>query len=121
MSDKEWNPENVFDVLGSERARHILALASVEPMSADDLAEGCDTSLPTVYRRVDALQEYDLLREEVKIDADGNHYKTFETTLERICFEVEDGGFDIQIELQRDLVDQFEQFWEDFGESKDDA
>lgn len=109
---KEWEPETVFDVLGSEHARQILALASLEPMSAEDLADHCETSLPTVYRRVNALLEYDLLREETQIDEDGNHFKLFETNLERICFEIEEGGFNIDITLRRDLTDQFDEFWE---------
>lgn len=112
---KEWDPETIFDVLGSEHARKILALSSREPMDADALAEQCDTSLPTVYRRVNALQEYDLLQEETHIDADGNHYKTFQTNLQRICFEVNDGGFDIDIALRRDLTDRFDEFWGGLG------
>ena len=117
---KEWEPETIFDVLGSERARRILALASVKPVSADELSDGLDASLPTIYRRVNALQEYDLLREETRIDTDGNHFKAFTTNLERICFEVEDGGFDIDIELRRDMVDQFEDFWTDLERSGED-
>ncbi|MDX1748356.1 MAG: helix-turn-helix domain-containing protein [Halobacteriales archaeon] len=61
---KEWDPETIFDVLGSEHARSILTVSSQEPMDAEALAEACDTSLPTVYRRVNALQEYDLLDRE---------------------------------------------------------
>lgn len=33
---KEWEPETIFDVLGSERARRILSIATVRPVSADD-------------------------------------------------------------------------------------
>lgn len=121
MGRKEWEPESVLDVFGSEYARQILALASVEPMSAEELAEHCDVSLPTIYRRVNALLEYDLLQEETEIDADGAHYKVFETNLKRICFEVEDGGFAIDIELEQDVVDQFTDFWDDLDESRSDV
>jgi len=114
---KEWDPETIFDVLGSERARRILALASVQPVSADRIAEHTDMSLPTIYRRVNALEEYDLLEADTRIDTDGNHYKTFETNLERVCFEIEDGGFDVDIRLRRDMVDQFEEFWGDLESS----
>lgn len=86
-------------------------------MSAQDLADACDTSLPTIYRRVNALLEYDLLQEETQIDEDGNHYKTFETNLERIVFEINDGGVDIDIELRKDLVDQFDEFWRDLEDA----
>lgn len=118
---KEWEPETIFDVIGSEYARQILALGSHEPMSADELADRCGTSLPTVYRRVNALLEYDLLQEESRIDAEGNHYKEFETNLRRICFEVDAGGFDIDIQLRHDMVDRFERFWGDLEESSSGA
>lgn len=117
---KEWEPETIFDVLGSERARRILSIASVRPVSADDLATAIDASLPTVYRRVNALLDYDLLKENTQIDAEGNHYKTYETNLQRICFEVADGGFTVDIQLRRDLVDQFEDFWSDL-EGRDES
>ena len=119
---KEWEPETIFDVLGSERARRILSIASVRPVSANELATAIDTSLPTVYRRVNALLDYDLLREETNIDAEGNHYNTYATNLQRVCFEVDDGGFTVDIQLRRDMVDQFEDFWSDLegGQSSDE-
>lgn len=114
---KEWEPETVFDVLESDVARRILVLASREPMSADELADGCDASLPTIYRRVNVLLEYDFLTEDRELDSDGNHYKTFETALERITFEIEGDGISVTLDRRRSLLDQFEDFWSDLGES----
>lgn len=103
----EWEPETVFDVLGNEHVRQILALASVKPVSADELADHTDASQPTVYRRVNVLQEYDMLAEQRQLDDEGNHYKTYRTTLQEVCFAVEDGGFTVEVELRRDLVERF--------------
>ena len=114
---KEWEPETVFDVLESDVARRILVLASREPKSADDLAAGCDASLPTVYRRVNVLLEYDFLTEDRELDADGNHYKTFETALERITFEIDGDGISASLDRRQSILDQFEEFWSDLGES----
>lgn len=110
---KQWEPDNVFDVLGDEYARQIVALASLEPVSAQDLADYCETSLPTVYRRLDILDEYDMIEEQVQVDDEGHHYKTFATSLDRVCFEVEEGSFHIDIELEKDLADRFGEFWRD--------
>ena len=110
---RDWDPESVFDVLGNEQVRKILALTSVKPMSVQDLAENLDSSRPTVYRRVNACQEYDLVAEDTQIDGDGNHYNVYEANLERITFELEEGGFNVDIELRHDLVDQFGDFWSD--------
>lgn len=107
----EWDPTTVFDVLGNEHARQILALASVQPVSAEDLAAHTDASQATVYRRVNVCQEYDMLREETELDDVGNHYKTYRTALETVQFEVEEGGFTIEIELRQDVVGRFSEEW----------
>lgn len=120
MGDKQWEAENVFDLFGDELVRQILVLASEQPMAADDLAAHLDSSLPTIYRRVDALTDYDLLDEEVAITDDGNHYTTYETTLKRVTFEVDAGGYDIRVQRRESLVDQFGAFWEDLDRSSPD-
>lgn len=120
MPDKEWDAENVFDLFGDAIVRHILVLASQKPMAADELAEHLDVSLPTVYRRVDTLANYDLLEEDVELTEDGNHYTTYETTLRQVTFELESGGYNIDIKLRQPLVDQFEAFWEGLDQSSPD-
>lgn len=117
MGEKEWNPTEVFDLFGDDLSRRILILASEEPVSADEIATTLDTSHPTVYRRINALAEYDLVREHQMIDADGNHFKTFETTLRRIAFEVDEGGYNIDIQMRQDLVEQFSDFWSGLSSS----
>lgn len=117
MGEKEWAPMDVFDLFGDALTRRILVIASEQPLSADELAGSLDTSHPTVYRRINALLEYDLLKERQQIDAEGNHYKTFETTLNRIAFEIDDGGYDIDIRMRQSIVDQFGDLWSDLGES----
>lgn len=118
MGEKEWTPDTIFDVFGDDLARDILVLASQQPVSAEELAAHCEVSLPTVYRRAQTLCDYDLLQTHQEIDADGNHYKTFETTLEQITFAIEGGGYTIDIELRDSLVDRFEAFWEDLEQSR---
>jgi Fe2+ or Zn2+ uptake regulation protein len=94
-------------VLASETARRVLAATSVRAMSAQELGEVCDTSLPTVYRRVNALVEYDMLSAELEVDTDGTQYKRYTNDLERIEVLVDDGSFNVNIEIETDAVDQF--------------
>jgi len=101
----DWDPETLFDVLGSEEVRRILALADREPTSAGELADRLDVSQPTVYRRLDACEAYDLVERGTTIDDEGNHYQVYETNLERLCYVVDDGGFDVHVELRQDVVD----------------
>lgn len=104
---KEWDPNDIFEVLASEHARKILAAASVRPVSAQELENICETSLPTVYRRVNALIAYDLLSEHMEVEPDGNHYNTYTSDLKEVRIRVEDGGLNVNIEIQKDSVDQF--------------
>jgi DNA-binding transcriptional ArsR family regulator len=118
MGDKEWTPENVLDVFGDSLARRILVIASERPVSAEELSENLDVSPPTVYRRLNALSEHDLLREDQQIDGDGNHYTAYETTLDRVAFEIEDGEYAIDVQLRQGLVEGFEAFWSDLDRSR---
>ena len=104
---EQWQPEALFDVLCSDYARRILVAAEREPRSASELAEGCNTSLPTIYRRVEAVVEHDLLEEELRIDPSGNHYSVYATNFEGVRFAVESKRFTVDVELKRDLVDRF--------------
>lgn len=109
----EWDPEAVVDVLASETSRQILMLARDEPVSAREIARQCEASLPTVYRQLDLLVEQDLLAEEMQIDPGGDHYNTFETDLDHVCFEIDAGRFDVEISFGRDVIDKFGELWSD--------
>lgn len=101
----EWDADTLFDVFERKTAREILALTSLEPMSAQALADRTDESEPTTYRRIDALTEHDLLEEKTRMDEEGNHYSVYETNLETVCFHLEDGGFTIDVTHRRELVE----------------
>lgn len=110
MSETENSPEELLDVFGDERARRILLLTSDSPMSATALADELDVSRPTVYRRVNTLVKCGLLREDVEIDIDGHHYRTFEAVLNEITFSVEDGHLRVTVGVNESLVDRFDGF-----------
>lgn len=118
MGEKEWDPSNVFDVFGDRLARRLLVLASQRAAPADELADALDVSEPTVYRRLNELGEYDLVAEHQQIDADGHHYKTYETTLRQVTLEIDRGGYNVDLELRQDLVDSFDSFWTELEQSQ---
>lgn len=120
---KPWNPDDIFDVLASEDVRRILVATSVRPMSAEELAEICDRSLATVYRRLDAISEYDLLSEESAVDPDGTQYSEYRNDLNEITVSVEEGELTVDIDIERDTVDRFAEPIGDLeraGETTDD-
>lgn len=117
MSESDSDPSSVVDVFGDQLTRQILFAASERAMSAEEIASTFDTSTPTVYRRLDAMLDHDLLEVHQEIDPEGNHYKTFETSLRRVTLEIEDGEYTINIEMREGLVDQFSAFWAELGEN----
>lgn len=68
---------DAIDVLGDEYACRILAALGQEPMAAVELAEACDASRATVYRRLDRLESAGLVASRTRLRPDGNHRKRF--------------------------------------------
>ena len=114
---KDWNPSSLFEVFGDSLAREILVVASEQPVSAEAIGNHADASLPTVYRRLDTLTELDMLAERRHVDPDGNQYREFETALQGVTLEIDDGGIDVDIRIRRDISDRFKAFWNELEET----
>lgn len=113
MGQKEWRPSTVLDVFADSVARNTLVVANIQPVSANQLAETLDVSPPTIYRRIDPLVEANLLKERQRVDPDGNQHKEYETVLEEVTVAIENDGYTVDIQVDRDLTDDFEAFWSD--------
>lgn len=109
---EDWELDELFEILSDKYAQEILLATSLEKMSAKELIERCDASRATVYRRIDMLIEQDLLKEEMKLDPQGNHYKIYEINLDHIEIDVDEGRFDVEITLHEDVADRFTRLWE---------
>ncbi|SFR90537.1 Helix-turn-helix domain-containing protein [Halomicrobium zhouii] len=110
---EETELATVVELLDDEYARAILAATSIEPMSASELAERCDASPPTVYRRLDRLREQDLVEAAQQLDPEGHHYEVFSARLARLEVELDDGDYQIEIERrERDAADRFTELFE---------
>lgn len=107
--------EDILDTIGDQHAREVLAAISREPKSAKDLAEECDLSLPTVYRRIEMLDEYSLVTNETLVADDGNHYKVYQSNFESTVITLEDDEYKVRIYREENLPDRFSQLWDDLG------
>jgi predicted transcriptional regulator len=107
--------EDVLDTIGDQHARQVLAAISREPKSAKELADECDLSLPTVYRRIEMLEEYDLVRDRTLVAEDGNHYKVYESNFESTVISLEDDEYQMQIYREENLPDRFSQLWDELN------
>ena len=113
---------DILDLLSDEYARDILAATSVKPMSAKQLADQCEMSQPTVYRRVEWLREHGLIEEQTRIETGGNDYGVFAATLSEFSLALADGDFETDIERteppafpgqdEQDTADRFTKMWE---------
>ena len=115
----QWDPGGIFEVLASEESRRILAAASVRPVSAQELEQVCEVSLPTIYRRLDVLVEYDLLSEERIVKHEQDQSKRYSTDLEELTVEISDGELDVNLAIKKDTVDKFGELFRDLSEGSD--
>jgi predicted transcriptional regulator len=111
----ERSIEDVLDTIGDQHARTVLAAISREPRSAKELAESCDLSLPTIYRRLELLQDHNLVTEQTAVAEDGNHYKVYECNFDSTVIRLEDDEYDVRIYRKENLPDRFTQLWDDLG------
>ena len=105
----------VFELLNDEYARSILTETSTKPMSAKELSQRCDTSLTTVYRCVEKLEEAGLLAERTRPRSDGHHDTVYVASLDEFSVRLRDGELDFEIEHRdEDAADRLIDLWEMF-------
>lgn len=110
---EESDVREIAALLEDEYAHAILRHTSDQVMSASELSDACDASVSTIYRRIERLQEYDLLAEQLQLDRDGHHYKTYSARLERITIELVDGAFELEVTHRpEDAADRFTDLFE---------
>jgi predicted transcriptional regulator len=91
------SPAELLELLDAEYTQEILEAVGREAKSARELAERCGASRPTVYRRLNSLQEAGLVDTEMEYDADGHHRAVFEATLEAVSVDVTGDGLSVTV------------------------
>lgn len=102
----------VLDLLADPYARRILTAANDEPMTAKALSDACDASLPTIYRRVDVLNDHGLLEETRTVDPDGSHRSVYRTAVESVHASLEGDELQVVVDTRDDLASNFTDLWE---------
>jgi DNA-binding HxlR family transcriptional regulator len=97
-ADGTVTPATVLEVLDAAYTQDILEAIQPEPKSARELAEECGASRPTVYRRLNSLQDAGLVGTDMLVDADGHHRTVFEPTVERVAVELTDAGLAVRVD-----------------------
>jgi predicted ArsR family transcriptional regulator len=96
----------VVGLLDDEYARAILTATSDEAMSATELAEVCDISTSTAYRRLERLEEAGLVEPTMTYDADGYHRKEFRATLRSATVTLDGGNVDATVDVTESDTDR---------------
>lgn len=110
---EESPPADVFALLDDEYARGILLATNTKPMSVPQLSTELEASRSTVYRRIEQLEELDLLSESTKVDEDGHHHGVYEAKLNRVVVKLGEDEFELTVTRSDHPADKFTAIWED--------
>jgi predicted transcriptional regulator len=108
--------EDILDTIGDDYARDILVALRDEPRPAKELAAVCDISLPTVYRRLELLEEHDLVTSTTRVDDSGNEFRRYECNFERTVISLADDAYTVRIYRSENLPGRFSRLWDDLGQ-----
>lgn len=110
-------PAALFDILGDRCSRMIFLMLREKPMSAKDIASRCEASLPTVYRRVNTLNDHDLVLERTRISDDGSHYTVYENNVNELLIRLGDDGFKVDVNLKEEMSEGVAGVWDDMRDA----
>ena len=96
--------DELLDILGDTESRALLVALQRESQSAKELGETADLSLPTVYRRLDRLSEYDLVTSTTEVRADGTHYRQYQCTFDETTVSLTADGFHVTLTLDENVL-----------------
>jgi len=97
--------DELFALLGDEYVTDILQALSSGEMPARAIADECDMSRPTVYRRLERLNEAGVVASRLRPESDGHHRQQFRLVLEGVAVQFCEDGFDGQVRVYEPLND----------------
>ncbi|WP_253737491.1 ArsR/SmtB family transcription factor [Halohasta salina] len=84
-----------LSLLEDSYARRILAVLTDDPHRGRELADACEFSRPTVYRRLNRLEDAGIVDSELRIDPGGNHCKEFFIQRDAVEVTIADGSLTV--------------------------
>ena len=110
--EDEPDLQEVLDALDDPDCRAIVSELD-EPMTASEISEASDIPLSTTYRKLDRLEEAELLYEGTEIRPDGQHASTYEVSFEEVVIRLtEERDFETEVARRARTPDQrLENLW----------
>lgn len=84
-------------LLNDTYARAILTALARGPRTGRELAESCDISRPTAYRRLNRLEAAGFVTTELCPDPDGHHRTEFSLARDRLTVVIENGSIAVTL------------------------
>ena len=110
MDTEDRTVSEIASLLADDCTQTILVQTATNPMSASELSTACDVSPQTVYRRLEELTEQDLVDETLQPDPEGNHYKVYTATLDRVVIDISPDGLELTLSRHDRMADRFTRF-----------
>lgn len=83
-SEPTVDAEEFLSLLGDEYTREILTTLGDQSLPAREIVDRSSVSRPTVYRRLDRLEEAGLVETTMSLHPDGHHRKEFRIVVEKV-------------------------------------
>lgn len=87
----------VLELLNDEYASEIMSRIHDEAKSARELAEECDISRATAYRRLNRLKDVGLVDVDMTYDPDGYHRKVFALAVDSVSITLAETSLEVAI------------------------
>jgi len=97
--------DELFGLLGDEYVADILQALSSGEMPARAIADECDMSRPTVYRRLERLTEAGVVSSRLRPESDGHHRQQFRLVIEGVAVQFHEDGFDGRVRVRESASD----------------
>jgi predicted transcriptional regulator len=102
--------DDLIEVLGNKYNTEILAAAD-DPKSAQELSDELDVPIATCYRRIEELQDVDLLElHDRPLSEDRRRINVYRRRVERVSVEFA-GGVDIDLEERSAVTNRLDEVW----------
>lgn len=90
------DPVELFDLLGDDAARAAVNALTDGPATARELVDELEASRPTVYRRLDRLEDAGLVESSTALHDDGHRRKQFSLALDRVVCAFDEDGLGVR-------------------------
>jgi len=103
-------------VLGNEYNPQILSFAH-EPRSAQELSDELDVPIATCYRRIEELQEADLLEHHDRVLSDERRrVNVYRRDIEEVVVRFSEGDVSVEVEERRQVKNRLDEAWRTLSE-----